>query len=94
MDYDLVMVFTPTSEEKTTSERLKTILEKEGYKVGDVSWWGKKKLAYPIKKQTEANYASMVISTKSAKPQHLVKVFKLEENILRYLVLKKKEGKK
>ena len=94
MKYDLVMVFTPASEEKTTTERIKTILEKEGYKVSDVSWWGKKKLAYPIKKHIEANYAAMILSATSGKPHKLAQVFKLEENILRHLVLKKKEGKK
>ncbi len=91
MKYDLVMVFTPESKEKTVLDKIKQLLEKSGFEVTEESWWGKKKLAYPIKKHTEANYASMVISSTTAKPQHLSKIFKLEENILRYLVLKKKE---
>lgn len=95
MKYDLVMVFTPESQEKAALEKVRALLEKEGYKVSEESWWGKKKLAYPIKKHSEANYASMELSADSGKPHKLAQAFKLDETILRHLVLKKKErGKK
>jgi small subunit ribosomal protein S6 len=94
MKYDLVVVFGPDTKEKEAMDKVKMLLEKDGFKFSDESWWGKKRLAYPIKKHTEANYASFVLSAKSADPQQLGKKFRLENDILRYLVLKKKERKK
>lgn len=94
MKYDLVVVVDPQADAKETQDKLTTLLEKEGFTVSDMSYWGKKTLAYPIKKHTEAHYFSCVISANSANPANLSQRFKLDEKILRFLILIIKEEKK
>ena len=51
--YDVVMVVRPDTDEKQNEVKLKDLLTKSGFSVGDFSSWGKRKLAYPLKKQTQ-----------------------------------------
>ena len=53
MQYDLVVVVDPKQEEKEATQKINTILEKEGFSVSVASSLGKKHLAYPLKKRTE-----------------------------------------
>src|SRR3989344_6326135 len=89
--YDVVMVVRPDTDEKQNEVKLKDLLSKSGFSVGDFSSWGKRKLAYPIKKQTEGFYFAAVISadTKSDSPRDLLSQFKLDESLLRSLIVKK-----
>src|SRR3989338_10454552 len=89
--YDVVMVVRPDTDEKQDEVKLKDLLTKSGFSVGDFSSWGKRKLAYPIKKQTEGFYFAAVISadTKSDSPRDLLSRFKLDESLLRSLIVKK-----
>lgn len=94
MKYDVVVVVKADQEEKATLEKMTTLLEKEGFTVLEKSWWGKKTLAYPIKKFTEANYMSFVLESTKAKPTLLESRFKLDDTFLRFLILRKEEPKK
>jgi len=91
--YDVVMVVRPDTDEKQDEVKLKELLAKSGFAVGDFSSWGKRKLAYPIKKQTEGFYFAAVISadTKSGSPRDLLSRFKLDETMLRSLIVKKEK---
>jgi len=90
-NYDVVMVVRPDTDEKQDEVKLKELLAKSGFAVGDFSSWGKRKLAYPIKKQNEGFYFAAVISadTKSGSPRDLLSRFKLDETMLRSLIVKK-----
>lgn len=94
MNYQLVVVVDPKVEEKKAAETLTTLLQKEGFDISDVSWLGKKDLAYPIKKKQEGLFATFNISSDTATPNGLSAKFKLDDTILRVLVLKQKEGRK
>ena len=89
MQYVLVVVIDPKHEEKAAIQKISSILEKEGFSVSGTSSQGKKRLAYPLKKQAEGIYLSFILSGESVNPNHLYAKFKLEEYILRTLVLKK-----
>ena len=93
MKYDLVVVVDPSLEAKTTGEKLATLLEKEGFNVLENNLWGKKALAYPLKKKNEGLYFHYVIVSDRVKPKSLYDKFRLDDTILRSLVLKKEEKK-
>lgn len=92
MNYDVTLVLRATEDPKAAEAKFKAIFEKDGLTVSDSQVWGKKALAYPIKKQGEGVYVSMQLSGNSS-PKKINARFKLDESILRTLILIK-EGKK
>lgn len=54
----------------------------------DTDSWGKRKLAYAIEDETEGYYVFMTFEGDSELPKELERNFKIDENILRYLVIK------
>lgn len=55
---------------------------------------GKKQLAYPIKKQTEADYAVLTFGAEGTVIGNLTDMLRLEqESLLRYLIIKQKARK-
>lgn len=93
MNYDLVVVLKADEELKKAEDRLKAMIEKEGFTVRDLSVWGKKTLAYPIKKQDQGIYISMTVTSTSAKPAQIYTRFRLEDTVLRSLILKQEKPK-
>ena len=91
MKYDLVVVVDGSLDSKQTQDKFATLLEKEGFTVLENNLWGKKILAYPMKKKNEGLYLHYVIASDTAIPKALYTRFKLDDTILRSLVLKKEE---
>ena len=89
--YELVVVL----DGKATSARVKAIGEKvtklvaafEG-KVGKVEDWGKKELAYRIKKSDTGYYLLFPLELKKISVSALSLKLKTETDIIRYLILK------
>jgi small subunit ribosomal protein S6 len=57
--YELVLIFDSGLEDGTIDEKVKKLEERvtaNGGNIEDVTRWGKKKLAYPIKKKESGNY--------------------------------------
>lgn len=93
MQYELVVVVDPVQDAKETQDKLTALLEKEGFVVSGSQSWGKKPLSYRIKKQREGLYFLYNITSKTNKPKQLEARFKLEDMILRTIILKKEEKK-
>lgn len=91
MNYDLITLFDAKEDPKTAEEMVVSLVGKEGFKVVKTSVWGKKSLAYEIKKRSEALYVEFEITSPKSSPEQLYNRFKLEDRILRTLILKKKE---
>lgn len=62
-------------------------IEKNGGKVKRVERWGKRRLAYEIKKQQYGFYAYIRFEAEGSLCQELGKTLKLDENILRSLTV-------
>ncbi|KKS41433.1 MAG: 30S ribosomal protein S6 [Candidatus Gottesmanbacteria bacterium GW2011_GWB1_43_11] len=90
MQYELVLVVKVGSDIAKASEAVKDLLEKTGYSIAVNEDWGKKKLAYPLKKQTEGHYLYFTIAG-TVNPNLLHTKFKQDESILRMLVVRKEE---
>lgn len=93
--YELVLIFkTSVSEDnrKKTIEELKKLL-KTSEKV-DVKDWGKRQFAYPINKEKEGNYYLLTIDAEGKEVAEVGSKLKLNENVLRYLLVRQESVKK
>lgn len=66
----------------------KKLVGKDG-KVEKEDLWGERPLAYPIKRQTAGYYAHFEIQADPKDAKSLDKSLKVEEDILRYLLVRK-----
>jgi len=90
--YYLTLVLKPDLEEKARKELLDSISKKfigSNGKVTKENLWGVRDLAYPIKKQTSGYYAHFEIQADPKDAKGLDKSLKVEEDILRYLLVRK-----
>lgn len=91
-NYLLTLVLKPDLEEKARGELLsdmkKKMVGKDG-KVEKEDLWGARDLAYPIKRQAKGFYAHFEFSTDPKIAKDLDKSLKVEENILRYLLVRR-----
>ncbi len=89
--YYLTLVLKPDLEEKERKAMLDSLSKKltgEGGKVEKEDLWGVKTLAYPIKKQTSGYFAHFEIQADPKNAKGLDKSLKVEENVLRYLLIR------
>lgn len=86
--YELMVVargdFSMDDEEKRKA--LIETLAGENVSVGNISIVGKKRLAYPINKQTEGVYFLATLNSRALKSSDIEKRARLNENVLRYLL--------
>lgn len=89
-DYELAVLLHPDLEidqEKALSKIDKMIAELEG-KVKARDDWGKRKLAYPVNKQSYGLYFFYIVSLKPTSVVELERYLKLSNEVLRFLVVK------
>jgi small subunit ribosomal protein S6 len=90
--YETVFLISPSLEEEETTKiitQISGIISKEKGKLIQEDRWGKRKLAYPIKKFEEAFYVFFHYEGDSNIPFELERRFKQTEAILRFLTVKK-----
>jgi small subunit ribosomal protein S6 len=69
-------------------EKWESIISAEGGQVIKKDAWGVRRLAYPIQKQTRGNYMVYDIATQSKNMLELERVLKLDENVIRSMIVK------
>ena len=79
---------------KSNIETFKGVVEKEGATVTKVDNWGKKTLAYEINDNRKGTYVLFEIEGDGSFVKELERKFRLSEDVIRYLTVKKKENKK
>ena len=89
--YELVLVFRPSLSEKERAKLLETIKGwfKE-FKITKEEEWGQKPLAYKIKKELAGFYYDLNLEGEQGLPADFEKRLMENENVLRYLLLRKK----
>ena len=88
-EYELVFVVHPDLDDSAFKElvdRVKSWITDSGGQVSKVDLWGKRKLAYPIRKQKEGQYVIMKTQMSPAYCSQLERNLRLQEPVLRYLV--------
>lgn len=90
-NYETIFVINPSLDEEATKavvEKFKTLIEQNGT-LENVDEWGKRKLAYPINYITEGYYVLINFSSDAQFPTELERIFRISDNILRSIVVKK-----
>jgi small subunit ribosomal protein S6 len=90
-DYELVVIVNPSiadDDVAKTVEKVKTFVTGRGGAVAEANQWGRKKLAYPIKKCTEGNYALIKFNLDPKLTTELETSLKLSDDIIRHMLVK------
>jgi small subunit ribosomal protein S6 len=90
MQYEIAVLYDPDLEvdlEKATS-RVEKILADNGAKVTNVDNWGKRKLAYSIKKHDMAIYVFYTVDMPGANVQKLESILNITDEVIRFLITK------
>ncbi|MCX8125805.1 MAG: 30S ribosomal protein S6 [Dehalococcoidia bacterium] len=93
-NYELVTVIRPdvTDEEALAIiEKVKSFITDRKGEPGQISPWGKRKLAYRIKQYKEGNYFYMNFRLEPKETKELETSLKLNEKVLRHLLVKKEK---
>ncbi len=90
--YEAMYVIAPEIENealKAMIDKFSGIITANGGEIGNVDEWGKRRLAYPINYKTEGYYVLITFAGSSELPKELERNFNNDENIIRYLVIRK-----
>lgn len=92
--YEIVILFHPEQNEqiKPMVERYTKIITDKGGKIHRMEDWGRRTLAYPIRKLAKAYYMCINVETSLEIITELNDAFKLNDAILRHLVIKMKQA--
>ena len=92
--YEVMYVIDPTLEDGARVElinRFSELVKKNGGEVDRVDEWGKRRLAYAINYKTEGYYVLVNFSAESEVPQEIERLLQINEQVLRYLVIRLEE---
>ena len=84
--YELMVILDPDLEERTVTpslDKFLNVVRTGGGTVENVSIWGRRKLAYEIKKKTEGIYAVVDLTSEPALAKELDRQLNLNESVLR-----------
>ena len=87
-DYELMMILSPkmnADEANIMNESLLNLVRENGGEIIKTDPWGKRLLAYPIKKNQEAYYFVNYFKLDSLLVKKLKAQFNINENILRHM---------
>ncbi len=93
--YETLFIIDP----QLADEDIKALTEKfvgmiaENGTVGEVSEWGKRRLAYPINDKSEGYYVLVNFTAGADFPAELERVFGITEGIMRSIVIRQAEQK-
>ena len=91
--YETVFIVNPDLDEEKTQavvDKFKSLIEEAGT-IDAIDVWGKRKLAYEINDKTEGYYVLINFSAKPDFPAELDRVYKITEDIMRSLIIRKDE---
>lgn len=94
MEYELMLILKPLLPEDVKSGLMKQIeglIKKFKGKILSSDVWGKRHLAYPIKKHEEGYYVIYKISMNQSESAEFDRELKLTNGVLRFLKLKESE---
>ncbi|HRJ06686.1 MAG TPA: 30S ribosomal protein S6 [Candidatus Saccharibacteria bacterium] len=90
MEYELTVLVHPDRESalEKALDTVRELVKSSGGKVKSEDNWGKKKLAYKIKKQDFAFYVLMEVELPPAAPLKISNALNISDDVIRYLLVK------
>jgi small subunit ribosomal protein S6 len=89
-DYEVVYIFDTQLPEDQVAERLDRyhgLLTGDGAEITAIDHWGRRQLAYPIRKQMAGNYVVAQFRSGTDQLPEYERLLKLDEGLLRYLIV-------
>ena len=93
--YELVFIVQPTMEEEPRAalvEQITQTISKLNGQVDQVDPWGKRRLAYPVKKHLAGFYYLMHINLPASTIRNLERNLRLMEDVIRHLIVRTDEA--
>lgn len=92
-EYELTVLVHPDREADLDKslKKVRDLITTNGGKAIKEDNWGKKRLAYPIKKQDFAVYVCMDVELPSAAPLKVSNALNISDDVIRYLLVKTDE---
>ena len=89
-EYELVVLYHPDLEVdlKPATDKVAKIIDGAKGKIVDETSWGRRKLAYPIKKETHAIYQIYTLELPSEAPKIINDTLNITSEVLRFLLTK------
>jgi len=92
--YELIFIVVPTVEDEALQAQVETVsnrIVQLGGEVIKVDVWGRRQLAYPIKKFAEGQYVLVNMQLPAQSVVTLERDLKISESVLRHLVVRANE---
>ncbi len=92
--YELMVILDPSTDDRTVQtsmEKFLSVVTKEGGEINNLDIWGKRRLAYEIKKQSEGIYVVAEFTATPAATAELDRQLNLSESVMRTKVLRADE---
>jgi small subunit ribosomal protein S6 len=89
--YEVMVIFDPDTDERQvqpTLEQHLNVITKAGGTVNSQDVWGRRRLAYEIRKKSEGIYVVLTLSAEPADVKELDRQFTLNESIMRTKVIR------
>ncbi|MDY3983224.1 MAG: 30S ribosomal protein S6 [Veillonellaceae bacterium] len=88
--YEVMVIVKPAEEEATNAviEKIEALIARVGGTVEKVDRWGKRHLAYPVKKFTDGFYVLVNFQAAPTEIQEIDRVMKINDEILKHLIVK------
>ncbi len=93
-NYEAMYVLKPELEEEALNAaiaRFEEVVTNNGGEVVKTDRWGKRRLAYEVKGYLEGFYVLMEFKAPNTLSQELDRIFKIQDDVIRHLVVKKDE---
>lgn len=90
-DYEMVVILSPDIADDVVGEslaRLQQNVTGRGGEVVDVNHWGRRRLAYPIKRHFEGNYVVSQIKLDPGQVPELESTLRISEEVIRHLIIR------
>ena len=90
-DYEMVLVISPELTEdgfKAALDGISKLITDMGGIISETKQWGKRKLAYPIKRFSEGNYVLTQLQLQPATGKEIEAKLQISEDVLRYLLVR------
>jgi small subunit ribosomal protein S6 len=91
----LVVIITPEVAEDEVEGAVDRLvrrpIETRGGEIDDVNLWGRRKLAYPIRRQLEGNYVVTQLRLEPRQTRELEQGLLLSEEVIRHLLIRLEE---
>ncbi len=89
--YEVMVIMDPDTDERTvqpTLEQYLTVITRGGGTVDSLEVWGRRRLAYEIRKKSEGIYAVIDLTAAPADVTELDRQFSINESIMRTKVIR------